>query len=846
MPKSAWVGTSASTTVPAATTPLAPASASSTAAWGSISGSSAQASPSGGWSTAATFSGSVSMAALTCTNVATTPNQPGVRGTVTAASMLFATNGSTYGYGISTNNAGGLDIMANQAGQDIRFYAGTANNASPSAIATFAAGGFTFASSIPVSMGALTATADSNAVSFYSPKIRVASSAADIINNAPWYGLGQSNVANGGSYYYMQLAGYYGILVKTQSGNHTFNMDGSTTFSGSVSMGALTATGATLSGNIVLSSGGIVNTIGPNDVTFNRAGGENSYITQAGIGSKIVFQTSNAVIGDRIPLTLNGDGTAAFGNNVSMGALTASGASNLQNSTLYSGPTPGSNFGTLFISTGDSGNYKKYGLMFGVSGTGDTWMQSQRVDAGTSIYNLQIQPAGGSTVFGSGSGAVSMGALTATTGLFSANVQFGSGYTDFADRNVPRVFNSRYLSRNGNNLFWRSDGTNDSLVLTLANVGSAAAMLQATIALVNAPSVGTLAQMYANTPSSGTNPYWFATDQLNTNDSTYGQLFQWNGSSWVNTGLANTVTPVITAGRIQAGAIGTNALAATLVMASIITSTGYTAGTYSAAPYGFKFNGTAFTTYLLDGTSMSSFMEIGADASVGGLKAATIANRVKGNNFVQNGAGTTDVFIPDGVVSIEVTLQAAGGNGQVGAQDGGNAGQYIKKQVTVKPHNTYRLTGGAVGANSTFSWVSFDGTSGFSSDSGFTTITATFGTNGTTNSLDGANGASNPYPYQTPENGWVVNGGLGGHSANATVTSGSGGSVGQQAGGNGTTNGTYQNGGGGGASAMAPGGNGNWNQSSRAGGNGTFGSGGGSGYTAGTGGACYLRARWGF
>jgi hypothetical protein len=57
----------------------------------------------------------------------------GARGVVNTTSSLYAISGdgTTYGYGVSTNVSGGLDIMANQASQDIRFYCGT-NNASPS------------------------------------------------------------------------------------------------------------------------------------------------------------------------------------------------------------------------------------------------------------------------------------------------------------------------------------------------------------------------------------------------------------------------------------------------------------------------------------------------------------------------------------------------------------------------------------------------------------------------------------------------------------------------------------------------------------------------------------------
>lgn len=47
------------------------------------------------------------------------------------------------------------------------------------------------------------------------------------INNSPWYGLGQSNVTfPSTTYSAMQLAGYYGILLKTGIGNFAFDYHG--------------------------------------------------------------------------------------------------------------------------------------------------------------------------------------------------------------------------------------------------------------------------------------------------------------------------------------------------------------------------------------------------------------------------------------------------------------------------------------------------------------------------------------------------------------------------------------------------------------------------------------------
>jgi hypothetical protein len=76
-----------------------------------------------------TSRGATTNLAITAPNYVFTGASSGAIGLVTSTSS-FGTrsgDGTTYGYGISTNNSGGLDIMANQSGQPIRFWAGTTN-----------------------------------------------------------------------------------------------------------------------------------------------------------------------------------------------------------------------------------------------------------------------------------------------------------------------------------------------------------------------------------------------------------------------------------------------------------------------------------------------------------------------------------------------------------------------------------------------------------------------------------------------------------------------------------------------------------------------------------------------
>lgn len=78
-------------------------------------------------------------------------------GVVSATTALQMWQDGTNYYGVGTNAAGGLDIMANQAGQPIRMYAGTAN-ASPTLSATFTSTGLAVAGT--VSGGTVAQTSD--------------------------------------------------------------------------------------------------------------------------------------------------------------------------------------------------------------------------------------------------------------------------------------------------------------------------------------------------------------------------------------------------------------------------------------------------------------------------------------------------------------------------------------------------------------------------------------------------------------------------------------------------------------------------------------------------------------
>ena len=944
MPNGPW---SSLATPAAATASFTDLVAGASLTWGSLFGASAQASPAGGWSTAATFASTVSRT-FTVNNstatqcwipfLATSPGSDQISSNLTfTPSTGTLTVGGPVSMGALTATGAQINGTINASVAPGADYI----NFQESGITKWvvyapSAGKFQFWNG---STGA-TLTLNSDASATFASSVTsstflagTASATAAILSNwsgSNWLGFGCDGTNHKARIGMVSAAGVW----QAAPGDMVLQVDGAATFASSVSMGALTATG----GTFALSQNGYTTvTVRNADTTTANYNSQAMFlVSMAGNDVGALKSTAKNLVGlsrQSLYLTtlatydlafgVGGSATPSFvidgstqaatfnGNPVSMGALTATsdggnaavfngGTSSYKSQVLFQSCPSDPNYYTAFLQQANTGftitntNFSKTtvsmnlydgkatfsgsitatGGNFELSQNGITSVVVRNPDTTTSGFGTQAQflvSVAGNDIgalkstarnlnnlsrsslylttlgayniaFGVGGGATPSFVIDGVTG----NPSYCTGYTEFADRAAPGTFNNRFLSRSGNSLMWRYDGSNDGELLHMGNVGTNAATLMAAVASATAPMVGSHAAMVAYGPGSGTTPYWYAVDDLET-DGLYGKLWHWNGSSWVAVGTPSTVAGRITAGVISAGAIGAQALAADIALiGQVLRNTGFTAGTSSNPPVGFKLSGSTFTATLLDGTTIPAYAEIGGEASIGGYKAAIIANRVRGNLVTRSTAGTTDILIPDGVVLVEVTLQAAGGNGSSSYGAGGNAGQYVKLQIAVNPHNTYRITAGAVGSNSTFSWVSFDGTSGFTTDSGFSTITATCGANGGASGGTGEAGSSVAYPFPGPESGWNISGASGGDGAAAAsgISSGVGGGVtGIYPGGNGSaTTGTKAAGGGGGASAMAAGGGGKLNPAN--GGAGSSGSGGGGGNVGGTGGAAFCRVRW--
>jgi len=166
-----------------------------------------------------------------------------------------------------------------------------------------------------------------------------------------------------------------------------------------------------------------------------------------------------------------GGGNYAFSGNVGIGATTASVKLVVSGAANASSPTLGS------AAVGESAllsNNGLYGLYSGVSNDGDVWMQAQRNDAGTSVYNILLNPNGGNVGIGT-SGPVQKlsvaGEITANEGTWGSGgysfIQDGSqdtgmfspsdGVIDFYDNQVHSI----NISAAGNATFYAGPYTND-------------------------------------------------------------------------------------------------------------------------------------------------------------------------------------------------------------------------------------------------------------------------------------------------------------------------------------------------------------------------------------------------
>ena len=460
--------------------------------------------------------------------------------------------------------------------------------------------------------------------------------------------------------------------------------------------------------------------------------------------------------------------SASFSGAVSMGALTATGASlynasNAASILTIGNPTGGQSSLDFrpFMNTSTWANPAQAQIRAidaGVYGGRMIFATKQNGSIGAALTDALTIWENQTATFVS---SVTMGALTATSETISGLATWNgggslaAGYGIAIGDGAPGGTTGKLYSVATNQLMW-----NGSLILTLGNVGTNAATLQAAVASATAPKVGTYAQMVAWSVPAGWNPYWYATDDVNTNDSTIGALYQWGTPTagvWNYINQPQTVVPKITAGVISAGAVGAQAIAADVALiGQVLRSTGFTAGTTTAAPTGFKMSGTAFTSYCYNGdttgiysTSLSSYMEIGSGCSLGGYALGSLVlGRLINAGMKVYSPGTYTWVCPPGITQVVVTLSGGGGSGCHDASNpgaGGGAG-CLTVISSVTPGTSYTVVCGAGGAGTSTTSGNDGGNSTFNG------LTAQGGAAGHTGG-GGYGGGAGPLGQMTSGNG---------------------------------------------------------------------------------------------
>jgi hypothetical protein len=123
---------------------------------------------------------------------------------------------------------------------------------------------------------------------------------------------------------------------------------------------------------------------------------KNSSGTVQSAGLYFIPSTTTPYIGlsgDNVNLHLN----VTSGGNVGIGMSNPQAKFVLQSSANYETSVLGSATANTFTLLASSG---LYGMTMGVGNSGNTWFQSQRVDGGTSVYNLSLNPNGGKVLIG--------------------------------------------------------------------------------------------------------------------------------------------------------------------------------------------------------------------------------------------------------------------------------------------------------------------------------------------------------------------------------------------------------------------------------------------------------------
>ena len=235
---------------------------------------------------------------------------------------------------------------------------------------------------------------------------------------------------------------------------------------------------------------------------------DNSDIAALALGSNssnhgiVVANNTDLVLSTISSGVINSGMTVKTSGNVGIGTTSPETKLKVLDTVNYTSPTLGTNSGSFSVIKTDSAadQVGDYGLLMGISGSGWSWLQAQRVDGTATAYALNLQPSGGNVGIGTTSPSqkleVNGNIRTSSSLLAGANlylnddntatdtsIYFGDAASDTAHRlffdDSAQEFNfSNSLSISGNvrptGWVWASGNfhTNGSLYLNYDNTAA--------------------------------------------------------------------------------------------------------------------------------------------------------------------------------------------------------------------------------------------------------------------------------------------------------------------------------------------------------------------------------------
>jgi hypothetical protein len=215
-----------------------------------------------------------------------------------------------------------------------------------------------------------------------------------------------------------------------------------------------------------------------NLIANNDDGARYNYINSSTNGGNTHWQIGGGSVANTMIFYTNNNAERmriSSGGNISIGTTNTSARLNVQASANFENATLGTATGTMGYLAANG----LYGMYIGIGNSGNTWLQSQRNDGGTDVYNLLLNPRGGNVGIGTSSPTTTLTvkssndngyALTRPSNdtvehwKLSTTETGGDAYTvAYNTFNCDQIFTTYAGGGTGGNIILRTGGTSGTI-----------------------------------------------------------------------------------------------------------------------------------------------------------------------------------------------------------------------------------------------------------------------------------------------------------------------------------------------------------------------------------------------